>query len=189
MPIGTLAGRAVVLFAATNIDDLVVLALLFASGTRARTVVFGQYLGFAAILAVATAIASGAAALPAGLLPWLGLIPVALGIRAAAQTWRRRGDSGDSARAPRVLTAPGIAAVTIANGGDNIGAYVPVFANAGVGATTGYLALFLVLVAGWLVAGRLLTLHPAVSATLSRWGHVVVPAALIGVGVLVLLRI
>jgi cadmium resistance protein CadD (predicted permease) len=66
MSIG-LAGQAVGLFAVTNIDDIVILALFFGRGTGrvgASRVVVGQCLGFAAILAVAVAGALGAGLLP-----------------------------------------------------------------------------------------------------------------------------
>ncbi|MEV5589690.1 cadmium resistance transporter, partial [Nonomuraea pusilla] len=78
-----IAGQAAGLFAVTNVDDLVVLALFFARGAgrrgAGRRVVAGQYLGFAAILAVAAAAAFGATFLPEPVLPYLGLLPLALG--------------------------------------------------------------------------------------------------------------
>ena len=52
----------------------------------------GQYLGFAAILAVAVAAAFGATFLPESAIPYLGLLPLAPGIKSAWQTWRGRGD-------------------------------------------------------------------------------------------------
>ncbi|SFW79162.1 cadmium resistance transporter [Amycolatopsis australiensis] len=185
-------GRAAGLFAVTNVDDLVVLALFFAQGAghpgSARRVAIGQYAGFTAILAVAAAAASGAALLPARVLPYLGLLPVALGVRAAVRAWRHRHDPGDGKAGrgggPGVLE---VAAVTLADGGDNIGVYVPVFATAGVGGMTGYLAVFLVLVAGWLAAGRFFATRPAIAKALSRRGHFLLPLVLIGIGVLILL--
>jgi cadmium resistance protein CadD (predicted permease) len=78
----------------------------------------------------------------------------------------------------------GVAAVTFANGGDNIGVYVPVFATTGI---TKYVIVFLVLVAVWCAAGHSFATRPAVARALSRWGHVVLPVVLIGIGVLILL--
>ena len=46
-----------------------------------------------------------------------------------------------------------VAAVTLANGGDNIGVYVPVFAATGIGALITYVIVFLPLVAVWCVTG------------------------------------
>ncbi|MEV4600266.1 cadmium resistance transporter [Amycolatopsis sp. NPDC049253] len=183
-------GQAVGLFAVTNVDDILVLALFFARGAglpgATRAVVIGQYLGFLAILAVAVAAAFGVTFLPAGFLPCLGLLPIALGIRAAVQAWRHRGDDAETPRpgGPRTLE---VAAVMFANGGDNIGVYVPVFATAGPGGASGYAVVFLVLVAVWLAAGGHLATRPAVARALARWGHVVLPVVLIGIGLLILI--
>ncbi|MFD9407169.1 hypothetical protein ACFWBN_09150 [Streptomyces sp. NPDC059989] len=55
----------------------------------------GQYLGFAAILAVAVAAAFGATFLPEAAIPYLGLLPLALGLKAAWQAWKDHRDGGD----------------------------------------------------------------------------------------------
>ncbi|TQM83190.1 cadmium resistance protein CadD (predicted permease) [Saccharothrix saharensis] len=173
--------RAVGLFAVTNVDDIVLLALFFARGVPPWRVVLGQYLGFAGILAVAVAAALGATLLPPSVLPWLGLLPLALGVKAAWQAWR-----GGDDPSPVATGALGVAAVTFANGGDNIGVYVPVFATTGI---TGYVIVFLVLVAVWCGAGRYFATRPAIAHALTRWGHVVLPVVLILIGVLILLGV
>ncbi len=170
--------RAIGLFAVTNVDDVVLLALFFARGVPPAKVVLGQYLGFAGILAVAVAAALGATLLPPSALPWLGLLPLALGVRAAWQAWRGADDSS-----PTATGALGVAAVTFANGGDNIGVYVPVFATTGI---TRYVLVFLLLVAVWCAAGRFFATRPTIAHALSRWGHVVLPVVLIAIGVLIL---
>ncbi|HEX6340260.1 cadmium resistance transporter [Umezawaea sp.] len=192
MSLGVL-GRAAGLFAVTNIDDIVVLALFFAQGAgrrgTTRSIALGQYAGFAGILVVAVAAAVGATLLPDSAVPYLGLLPLALGVRAAVRAWRDRGgtDEERSARdgGPTVLA---VAAVTFANGGDNIGVYVPVFATAGVGGMAVHVVVFLVLVALWVAAGRYFATRPAVAEALSRWGHVLLPVVLIGIGLLILVE-
>jgi cadmium resistance protein CadD (predicted permease) len=81
-----------------------------------------------------------------------------------------------------------VAAVTLAGGGDNIGVYVPVFANAGPGALVGYAAVFLVLVGVWCAAGRFLVTRPPVARALGRFGHVLLPVVLVAIGMLVLVE-
>ncbi|GIE78927.1 cadmium transporter [Actinoplanes philippinensis] len=187
-----LIGQAAGLFAVTNIDDIVILALFFAQGAgkphTTRTIGAGQYLGFAGILAVAVAAAVGATFLPGRAIPLLGLLPLALGVKAAVQAWRRRHDDDDDDSpggdgGPGVLT---VAAVTFANGGDNIGVYVPVFATSGAAGMTVFVAVFLLLVAVWVAAGRFFATRPVVARALSRWGHVLLPVVLIGIGLLIL---
>ncbi|MFI5895361.1 cadmium resistance transporter [Actinoplanes sp. NPDC051513] len=188
-----IAGQAVVLFAVTNVDDIVVLALFFAQGaghrSTTRNIAAGQYLGFAAILAVAVAAAFGATFLPDEIIPYLGLLPLALGIKSAVQAWRRRADLGDDAKtadkAPGILE---VASVTFANGGDNIGVYVPVFATAGAAGMSVYVVVFLALVAVWVAAGRFFATRPVIAKALSRWGHILLPIVLIGLGLLILVE-
>jgi cadmium resistance protein CadD (predicted permease) len=181
-----LLGRAAAMFAVTNVDDLVLLAVFFgrAAGRRGELkVVGGQILGLAAILAVSIAGALGAGLLPDGAVRWLGVLPVLLGIRAAWQAWRQE-DDDEPAPATGLL---GIALVCFANGGDNVGVYVPAFAATGPAGLAGYVVVFLAGVAVWCVAGRFLATRPGVSHVLARWGHVLLPAVLIALGVLILL--
>lgn len=190
-------GQAAGLFAVTNIDDILLLALFFAQGAghrgAATRVVAGQYLGFLGISAVAVAAAFGATFLPEPVLPYLGLLPLALGIKAGLQAWKdhRDGRSGDGqpaeerAGGPKVLE---VAAITFANGGDNIGVYVPVFATAGIGSMAVYVIVFLTLVAVWCVAGRFFATRPVIAKALSRWGHILLPIVLAGIGLFILIE-
>ncbi|MFI5916506.1 cadmium resistance transporter [Dactylosporangium sp. NPDC051541] len=192
MSAGTI-GPAAGLFAVTNIDDILILALFFAQGAghkgATRNIAIGQYLGFAAILATAVAAAFGATFLPESVIPYLGLLPLGLGIKAAVQAWRHRGGTDDEAEAeqdgPKILE---VATVTFANGGDNIGVYVPVFATAGIGGMSIYVVVFLVLVAVWIAAGRYLATRPVIARALGRWGHMLMPIVLIGIGLLILVE-
>jgi cadmium resistance protein CadD (predicted permease) len=174
----------------------VILSLFFGRGAghrgAARRVVVGQYLGFTAILVVAGAAALGATFLPAAAIPYLGLLPLVLGIRAGWRAWteHRRGAGGDSGAEggqgpPTTLE---VAAVTFANGGDNIGVYVPVFATAGAAGMTVYAVVFLILVGVWCAAGRFFATRPVVARALSRWGHILLPLVLIAIGLLILIE-
>jgi cadmium resistance protein CadD (predicted permease) len=174
--------QAAGMFAVTNVDDLVVLALFFARARSARQVVAGQYLGFAGILVVAVLGAAGASLLPEQFRPWLGLVPLVLGLKAAWSLWRGSDDDDDGPdAAPGVLA---VAGVTLANGGDNIGVYVPVFTV--TDALWLYVAVFLVLVGVWCLAGWFLASRQVVARALAKWGHIALPVVLIGIGLLVL---
>ncbi|MER6256918.1 cadmium resistance transporter [Streptomyces sp. NPDC001584] len=189
-------GQAAGLFAVTNIDDIVILALFFAQGAghpgSARRIVLGQYLGFGAILAVAVAAAFGATFLPESAIPYLGLLPLALGLKAAWQAWKSYREGGaDEEEAQAEAGGPSpleVAAVTFANGGDNIGVYVPVFATAGIGGMAVYAMVFLVLVAVWCFAGRSFATRPVIAKALARWGHILLPLVLIVIGLLILIE-
>jgi cadmium resistance protein CadD (predicted permease) len=189
--------QAIGTYALTNIDDLVVLAVFFgqAPGHHGATlrVIAGQYLGFIATLAASIGCALiGSTLLPAAALPYFGLVPIALGLRAAWIAWREPRSESEPAttEADASRQGPGIwqvAAVTVANGGDNIGVYVPIFAVATVATIAVFTTVFLIGVAIWCAVGRFFASHPVIAKVLSRWGHVVLPVALIGIGVAILI--
>ncbi|WP_158852088.1 cadmium resistance transporter [Saccharothrix deserti] len=191
-----LLGQAVGMFAVTNIDDILILALFFGQAAGAGRagvvrVVAGQYLGFLAILAASVVGALGAGLLPESAIPYLGLLPLLLGVRAGRKAWRERHDDSDDGEQLGRAGGPGVmqvAAVTLANGGDNIGVYVPVFAVSGTGGMAVFVAVFLVGVAVWCAAGRFFATRSVIAKALSRWGHVLLPVVLIGIGALILIE-
>jgi cadmium resistance protein CadD (predicted permease) len=114
----------------------------------------------------------------------LGLVPLLLGVRALIQARRARADGGPP---PAVATsALAVAGVTVANGADNIAVYTPVFRTVGVAGTLLTVAVFAVLVAVWCLAATWLGSHPRVVAALERWGHWLVPAVFIAIGLIIL---
>ncbi len=183
--------QAIGLFMATNIDDIIVLSLFFArgSGQRGTTsrILIGQYLGFIGILGASVLVALGADAfLPPQAIPYFGLIPLALGLRAAWQAWRKREDDDDAKVEGKKVAVWTVAGVTFANGGDNIGVYVPVFLNIGPAATIAYCVVFLVLVAALVALAKFVTTRRPIAELLERWEHVLFPIVLIGLGIFIL---
>ena len=86
------------------------------------------------------------------------MLPVALGLRAGWRVWSQRHDRepDDPAPGARGVGLFTVATVTFANGGDNIGAYLPVFATTSPANVVTYCAVFLVMIGLWCALGRLL---------------------------------
>ena len=185
--------QAIGLFIATNIDDIIVLSLFFARGagqrgTTARILV-GQYLGFAGILGASVLVTLGAGAfLPPEVIPYFGLIPLGLGLWAGWQAWRNRGaDDDDEAKVEgKTVGVWTVAGVTFANGGDNIGVYVPVFLSVGPAAVVAYCIVFLALVAALVGLGKFVATRRPIAELLERWEHILFPIVLIGLGIFIL---
>ncbi|PSK62281.1 hypothetical protein B0E53_05811 [Micromonospora sp. MH33] len=179
------AAAATGVFAATNIDDIVVLTVFFvaARGTgrpRPWQIVAGQYAGIGALVAVAVVVAAGLLVVPD---PWtglLGLLPIALGVRALLF---RGGDDEPPAVVGSLL---GVAGVTVANGADNIAVYVPVFRSLDPATGLVWLLVFAALVAVWCAVAAVLGSHPRVVALVGRAGHWLVPAVFIALGLIIL---
>ena len=188
----TSALQAIGLFLGTNIDDIIVLSLFFARGAGQRgtttRIVVGQYLGFGGILLASVAVTFGAGLfLPDDAIPYFGLIPLLLGIYAAWQVWRN-GDDDDDKFADKPISALAVAAVTFANGGDNIGVYVPVFLAVGTGALVAYCVVFLALVAVLVLAAKFVATRKPIAEVLERWEHILFPLVLIVLGLVILIE-
>ena len=184
--------QAMGLFAATNIDDIIVLSLFFARGAGQRgttaRILAGQYLGFAGILVAAILVTTGAGAfLPPAAIPYFGLIPLGLGLWAAWEAWRGDGDDDDEAKvAGKKVGVGAVAGVTFANGGDNIGVYTPVFLSVEPLAVVAYCVIFLALVAVLVALARFVATRPPIAEVLERFEHILFPIVLIGLGIVIL---
>jgi cadmium resistance protein CadD (predicted permease) len=184
-------GVAAALFATTNIDDLVVLVAFFADRRfPPRQVVAGQFLGIAALVGLSLLLAVAALALPPPWVGLLGVVPILLGVRKLLQ--RRTGgeDAEDAAIVPRRRRSNvlAVAAVTVANGGDNLGVYTPVFAVLAPGEVLVTVMVFAAMTGAWCAAGYALVANPLVGGHIRRLGHALLPFVLIIIGVLVLLH-
>ncbi|WP_088892887.1 cadmium resistance transporter [Leptolyngbya ohadii] len=201
-------------FAATNIDDIVMLTLFFAQADdaaptnqksnqlRPRQIVLGQYLGFLVLIAASIPGFVGGMIIPD---PWIGLLgflPIAIGIQQLIRPESEedeiqlvsdvtRSVNKNSLRAklsqifhPNTLQ---VAAVTIANGGDNIATYVPLFASSNLSELLIILAMFGLMIALWCAIARYLSTHPKVAPLLTRYAHWIVPLVLIGLGIHILI--
>jgi cadmium resistance protein CadD (predicted permease) len=99
------AATAVALFAATNVDDLVVLALLTASSRasgrpRRWEIWAGQYLGFAVLVGLSLAAGRGLSLAPTRWLWLLALIPLAVGVVTLGAAIRSARGGGHSPTPP-----------------------------------------------------------------------------------------
>ncbi|TSD94877.1 cadmium transporter [Skermania sp. ID1734] len=184
--IGTVLA-AVAMFAGTNVDDIVVLTVLFVASTRGRPrpwqIVAGQYLGFSALVLISVIAALGLVIVPDEWVGLLGLLPLALGVRGLIAS--RNGDGESAVVATGLL---GVAGITIANGADNISVYTPVFRTLAPAQTAVTIAVFMVCVAIWCGAGRLLGTHERVTETLEKVDHWLVPLVFIVLGAVILLE-
>ena len=210
---------AISAFAATNLDDILILMFFFAqvnpqtpansmnppspSRWQIRHIVLGQYLGFIVLLLLSLPGFFGGLMIPR---PWIGLlgfVPIFIGLKQVLDS------SDDEPESPFVTPHPvphprkqniflspfssflapqtySMAVITLANGGDNIGIYVPFFASLSWRQLFVVLSIFLILVAVWCAIAYGLTRHPRIGKLITRQGHKVVPWVLISLGLWIL---
>lgn len=182
------------LFAATNVDDIVVLTVLFlksrASGQpKIWQIWAGQYLGLFALVAASAAAALGLTVLPDRWVGLMGVVPIVLGLRNLVKLLHPRHPPGPGDAAAPVTTGwLAVTALTMANGADNISVYTPMFRTLDTGQTLVTVGVFAIMPALWCIAGSWLGSHKRVIALVARAGHWIVPVLFILIGVLIVLR-
>lgn len=186
-------------FTATNLDDILILLLFFSQVNavfRRRHIVFGQYLGFTALVFVSLPGFFGRLIFPPDWIGMLGLLPIAIGLsrllnpdtedsEAEAELEQSEKSFFSSFLSPQTYS---VAAVTVANGGDNIGIYVPLFASNTLESLAVILAVFFAMVGVWCYAAYRLIQMRAIADTLTRYGNQLVPFVLIGLGIAILVK-
>jgi len=204
----SLIGLGITAFAATNIDDIVVLMVFFSSSNfQAQNIVIGQYLGIGSLIAISALGSLIALVVPSYIIGLMGLLPIAIGIKELLEIWRNNNNNNSKREEEeeiskeklltgdkggyfhhRYLSFLAVGAVTISNGGDNIGIYTPLFAtyNSSSEVIT-LVAVFMAMTAVWCAIGYFLVRHPLLERRMRRFGRVVLPFVLIGLGVYILI--
>jgi cadmium resistance protein CadD (predicted permease) len=192
-------------FASTNLDDIFILALFFGSRQfNDKEIVAGQFLGISALVAVSWVGSFIGFVVSPAYIGLLGIMPVYLGVKGIIQLVKRHHEDLDLSAPSHRRPAPShrrsgtlnkkrnphpilsVAMVTIANGGDNISIYLPLFATLSTGHQLTMTIVFLVMTAVWCALAKYVTQHPLLKNSLNRYGHIVTPFVLILLGLYIL---
>ncbi|MBD1909892.1 MULTISPECIES: cadmium resistance transporter [unclassified Leptolyngbya] len=194
-------------FVATNIDDILILMLFFAQANttfRPHHIVIGQYLGFVALILASLPGFFGGMLISQEWIGLLGILPIIIGTKQLLSSEDDEADVQGVAceLEPALIKRSflgrlvnlidpqtyGVAAVTVANGGDNIGIYVPLFASSNLVTLGITLSVFFALIAVWCGIAYRLARFPAIAHVLTRYSHWLVPFILIGLGLYILIE-
>jgi cadmium resistance transport/sequestration family protein len=197
--------EGIIAFTATNIDDLLILLIFFSQvdhNFRRRHILIGQYLGFTAIIIASLPGFFGGLVIQREWIGLLGFLPIIIGVRQllnrepeTTEVQTVNTDFKQSSHPNAVLSlilsvlqpqTYKVAAVTFANGGDNISIYIPLFAGHNLASLGILLSVFFLMVGVWCCIAYLLTRQANIAVILSRYGKTFVPLMLIALGVLIM---
>lgn len=197
--------QGIIAFAATNIDDIIILLLLFSEldyNFRCRHILIGQYLGFIIIIILSLPGFFGGLVIQHEYIGLLGLLPIAIGMKQIfsrseenKEVQNVSNDVVNLSHSNQILSFflsivhPNIykvAAITVANGGDNISIYIPLFAGQNFPSLGVIITVFLIMVGVWCGIAYLLSRQAAIGYLLSRYGKALVPFVLILLGLFIL---
>ncbi|MCG7384506.1 cadmium resistance transporter [Paenibacillus sp. ACRRY] len=194
---------SIVAFASSNVDDIFVLMALFSqlrttkveergeaialssASLNRRQIIIGQYLGFSSLIALSIIGALSSFLIPVPWIGLLGLVPIYLGFKGLLNLRSTESDHDDK-NTSTAGSLFAVSAITIANGGDNIAIYIPIFAGQSLNANIITLVVFFIMLAVWIFLGYKLVKAPVIAKVLGEYGHVAVPVVLIGLGLFIL---
>jgi cadmium resistance transport/sequestration family protein len=179
----------IITFISTNIDDIFMLMLFYGNKRfKEKEIIIGQLAGISALIAISLATSLIGLFIDKIYIGLLGFIPMYLGVKALWTLFKNNADEDDGpieTRADKnnVIT---VAGVTIANGGDNIGIYVPLFATIGWTSKISMVIIFLLMTLVWCLIAKYLTMYPYIAKAIDKYGHIVTPFILIALGIFIL---
>jgi len=192
MTFGQAIAKACSTFAITNIDDIFVLVTFFAESSTNKSItpfriVLGQYIGLTIIIIISLIGFGIAFVIPSQPIGFLGLLPVLLGV------WKILGlllpkeetieDGKEGVKGWRSVMV--VATVTIMNGGDNIGTYIPLFSQVKGAEIAIYIITYYILLGLWCLVAFLIMKQKHILKVAEKYANKVVPFLYIGLGIFI----
>ena len=174
---------AIATFISTNIDDIFLLMFLFAQ-TDARkdkwSIVIGQYLGSSILLALSILGASGLSLIMEENARLLGVFPILIAFKTIMEDkYGKKNEEDAKDKSSFLLTTAGLA---IANGGDNLGILIPLFAQYKAKEITITVIIFMLLMGLWCFFGYKAACWPALRDFIRKYRTITVFTVLAVIG-------
>ncbi|CAM2842449.1 cadmium resistance transporter [Latilactobacillus sakei] len=177
-------------YISTSIDYLIILMVIFGSVNRKERwlVYWGDLLGTSVLVAASLVMAFILGFVPQEwLLGLLGIIPVLMGLRLLISGESDDDEVVESQMKKRRNIIMNVAIITIATcGADNIGIYVPIFAQSTVQTLAIILITFFFMLSLFCYVGYLLIKIPKVAEILERYGMYITAIVYIGLGLYIM---
>jgi cadmium resistance protein CadD (predicted permease) len=168
-------------YAATNIDNLLIMASLGAGRASRGQLVAGFIVASGTVLVVASTAIFIDRVVPAAVLGYIGFVPISIGAYLLLFA-----DTQTENTTSRATTWPAIAGLLIANSGDTVFALGPLFAESGSDARLGLSIGYALIATVWLLLILNVSQRVARSGTLGKLGHRIAPWMMILVGLYIL---
>lgn len=175
----------------TNIDDMIINTCFFAFANKMkeiRSIVLGKYLGTGILILISIIGSLGLKIVPMDYVKYLGFLPICMGVK----EWIG-GDEQDreegccTSDSDRINLLWNVTIVTIANGADNIGVYIPLFTGFAVDQYLIFIFVFVIMTAIWCTLGYQAAKLPYLERMINKYKQTIVPVIYIALGIYILL--
>lgn len=193
MQFGKAVGTACSTFAITNIDDMFVLVTFFTEASTSRTttplkITLGQYIGFSVIMIVSMIGFGASLVLPSEPIGFLGLMPILLGIWKSFDLVVPSEEESQQSNLAGAKSIFKVAIITVMNGGDNIGTYIPLFSQAKGAEIAVYVVIYYILLGVWCLVGFLVIKQKHILRIAQKYASIVVPFLYAGLGIFIIVK-
>ena len=169
-----LLGIGISAFVASNIDDTFILIILFSTVTfHARHVFAGQFLGIAVLVIISALGSLIALVVPPFFIGLMAIIPIGIGINRLIELRHRDEINKEKGLIKKKSNLPflTVTAITVSNGGDDIGVFTPLFAKYNdAGQVIVLITIFMAMTFVWCMITYYFVNHPAVANRIKRIG-------------------
>lgn len=173
-------------FISANIDGMVIALAYMADPTYDnKNILYGQILGFWALVLVSFLLAQFLFFLPKNSNGWLGLIPIAFGFVKLASYLRGSPDEVLTVR-PGKRQIQEITTLTVATGADDVIAYTPIFVTRKPPEIAFLFIMFALLTVAWWFLALFLSERQIMKTIGARGARLLVPILMIGIGIMIL---
>lgn len=182
-------------FIATNLDDIFILMAFFAAPNfKKEEVVLGQYLGMIILILISSLAYMFQLIIPSYWIGLLGIFPIIIGVRnllnlkkdSTQKTPKKVENNSFSGKTG--LKPFNVATVTIANGGDNLGVYAPLFAGLDQQELLPVILIFLLMTGLWCFLSFKMVNNRIIGTKIRSYAHLIFPFVLITIGLYIILR-
>lgn len=180
---------SIAIFVSTNLDDIFILVLFFSEGKfKIKDILTGQLLGIGILVVLSILAALIGLIVPTYYLGFLGLFPIYLGISGLIKLFNTSKEDTDQTPALKSYAYQFmfIMFITMANGGDNIGIYVPIFSRLSWLPILIMVLVFTGMTLLWSLLASYLTSHPNLANPIRKLSTWTTPFLLIFLGIYIL---
>lgn len=173
--------QSIASFVGTNIDDILILMILLASAQprdRAR-VIAGQYIGVLMLLAMSIALSRAASLILSGYSWVLGFVPLILGVR-----YIMRQEEGVEASLSIGIIPTAL--LTISNGADNLGVYIPLLSGYDAEDILTMTVVFIFMIAIWCMIALFASDMRMIRLWIRRYERIIIPSVFIILGLAII---
>ena len=178
---------SIIAYTGTNIDDIFVIMILLAQAAKGMKgqIVAGHFLGVGILTVISMLGAFGLQNLPLKYVGILGLVPIGLGIKAWLDY--KKGSDDDDAPDAHAVSLLSMAMITLGNGADNVGVYIPLFTAFSSAERIGAVVVFAVMTVLWVFLSNALAEFPKVKVAVGQYKNIIIPAVFILLGVYIIM--